>query len=240
MAVMNFFKSDTFFGLLKLESGGTVIGAVGSFWAFLQIIYELFLIFSLFFVRDFCPQQHFIEDDEKLDNFSKETQHDIKHTVNYAQQKLQNITYKIQEGLHDITDKEYSCTFVSKVFVGGIIFIAIAINIISIIAHYRLIKGIEEYNPVRFQFVLKFYKFFIATRILLFLVALVWTFFKVKMIFMAFLFLIFLVIDIYAYQLIDKLRIKFELTLPLNAETKDIHLKREIGKDIDPMERIEL
>nr|QLB38535.1 transmembrane protein LIL10 [Polypedilum vanderplanki] len=239
MAFPNFFKADNFLGIYKLESGGIIIGAVGIFWALQQLITEIILLFALFCLRDFCPQRYFISDETYLENFSNETQHEIKNFTNYAQHGLQNITHKVQEGINDVTGNEVSCTFVSKIPIIAVLVLAILVNILSIIAHNRLIKGIEELNPARFQLARVFYQLFIVIRVIFLAIVAIWTFFWLKMFLATILFLFLFYIDFYIYSVIDKLSVKYEKSIPLSVEAQNIQLKRKVPRS-DLPERVQI
>ncbi|KAG5668254.1 hypothetical protein PVAND_016201 [Polypedilum vanderplanki] len=233
MAFANFFKFDNFLGIFKLESGGTIIGAIGLFYALFQFVMQTISFFSILFIRDFCPQKHFIDDAMSVGNLPNEIKPDIKNITTYAQEGLQNITHKVQEGINDVTGNEVSCTFVSKIPFIIVLSVLIAINLVSMIAHYRLIKGVEEFDPRKFELARGFYLFFIVVRFILMVIAAGWTFFSFKMIYLALTLLILLLIDFYIYSIIDSLQDKYENSLPLNVATQNIHMKTVIGQPVD-------
>ncbi|KAG5668245.1 hypothetical protein PVAND_016192 [Polypedilum vanderplanki] len=216
MKVRNLFGGDSFLGLFTLDTGGIIIGALGLFCSLISLVANSFFLFSLLFVNDFCPQRYFIEDKD-VGYFSKETQQTIKNTVNYAQESIQNLTRQAQGALTNATDKDISCTFVSKIPFFLIFLGMIILSIIGAIAHYRLMKGIEENDHKKTRLARGYYMFYIGLRAILFIVFLIWCFFNGKMLWPAIFSLVLLLIDLYAYSIIDKLRVKYEHTPPVNT-----------------------
>ncbi|KAG5668246.1 hypothetical protein PVAND_016193 [Polypedilum vanderplanki] len=236
MAIRNFFGSDKFLGLFSLDSGGIIIGALGFFCGLVQFISQLVLLFSLLFVKDFCPQRHLLDETTNIGNLPQGTQQNIKDTFNYAQQGIQNLTRTVQDSYKNIKDTDYSCTFVSKIPLVLILLGLILINLFAIIAHYRLIRGIEENDHKRLRLARIFYLFYIGFRSILIIAFIIWGFFNTKMFWAAGVSLIFLFIDLYIYSVIDHLRNKYEhppLNPPLHATQTTQVVRTRIAGTID-------
>ncbi|KAG5668244.1 hypothetical protein PVAND_016191 [Polypedilum vanderplanki] len=133
-----------------------------------------------------------------------------------------------QGALTNATDKDISCTFVSKIPFFLIFLGMIILSIIGAIAHYRLMKGIEENDHKKTRLARGYYMFYIGLRAILFIVFLIWCFFNGKMLWPAIFSLVLLLIDLYAYSIIDKLRVKYEHTPPVNtAQTTQFFNEQE-------------
>ncbi|KAG5668224.1 hypothetical protein PVAND_016172 [Polypedilum vanderplanki] len=222
MALGKILRTDSFLCCFRLESGGIFIGGLGLAWCLFQLISQIVLLLSLMVVEDFCPQRHYFWNDNQpirhLGNYSKEMQHDVKNVTSMIQRGLQNATQTAQEKLYEVTNEEFSCTQVSKIPLGLILLIAIILNVIGLIAHYRLVKGVEESDHSKLPLTLGYYKFFIGLKFIFLIGLIIWACFNYKLFMPAILMLICLIIDVYIYRVIDTLRYKYENTLPLSAQ----------------------
>nr|QLB38536.1 transmembrane protein LIL11 [Polypedilum vanderplanki] len=199
MGLKKFIKDDSFLGFFDLQTGGIIIGAIGLFSAIVQITTEYILLLSLFFVDSLCLQLHFPKSNFNLNILAKSTEDDIA-----------NVTDLIQT----FTNKDVTCGDTDRIPLALILIAGILINITSIIAHYRIIKGVEEHNATRFSFGLKYYKFFIGLRGFLLILLIIWSFSSIRFIFYAFSMLALLVTDIYIYIILDKLWEKYLIHPP--------------------------
>ncbi|KAG5668242.1 hypothetical protein PVAND_016189 [Polypedilum vanderplanki] len=222
MAFANYIRVDTFLCCFRLESGGLFIGALGLFCAVLQFITQIVLIISLIIVEDFCP------DENLIDNYGR--------VVSQAPNTL--------KGLENLTNNEIKCAQVSKVPLAVVFFVVICFNFISMIAHYKLIKGLEELNFEKFLLPIGYYIFCIVMKFLFFATMVILTItVSFKMIFPAVILLILTLIDVYLFIVIDTIRYKIENSIPPNvtntpmttihtklvdANNKDIEIPAEI------------
>nr|QLB38530.1 transmembrane protein LIL5 [Polypedilum vanderplanki] len=235
MELKSILKFDAFLCLFDLESCGIIIGALGLLFAFFQINANIILLLFLFFAGNSCLQQYFTDGSFIRNIFAKG-----------AQNGFENFTGIAEEEIKNIVNSENSCSNFSKFVFALILIGGIFLNVISIIAHYRIIKGVEEYNTSRFHLPSMYYKFFIIIEgISLFLLA-ICSFFSFAMFVATILTLIFFVTDIYNYIIIEKLRIKYlsqphislifipqNLKKPKNQKQKEKKNKRveELKKD---------
>nr|QLB38537.1 transmembrane protein LIL12 [Polypedilum vanderplanki] len=217
MTIVQYLRVQNFLGLFNLESGGILIGALGVLIAFLQLIAQTVFIASLLFIEDFCPQQQYIDF-----NFKDSPPENLQDATNWVKESFQNVTNATQENLQDLTylgqvnfknetGTKLECSQLDKLPLILVFFFAICFNAVAVIAHYRVIKGIEEMNFRRFLLAIGYYVFMLTVKALTFAVLLILTVFvSIYMLIPTIFFLIMIIIDAYILIVIDTIRYKLE------------------------------
>nr|QLB38529.1 transmembrane protein LIL4 [Polypedilum vanderplanki] len=216
MEFKNIFKGKKFLWFFDLDTGAVIIGALGLLFAEFQLVLEVILLLYFTFGSNFCLWQHFSNTYLHHDIFSTKTQNDFEIVADM-----------MPKNLNDVTINDISCTLVYKYPLILILITAIFFNIISMIAHYKIVKAVEERNSAKFSLPLSLYKFFIGIKTIFLTI---WTFFSFKIIYVGFsiFILISIFIDVYIYSIIDRLRVKY-----LNQPSISFIIASQINEEIE-------
>ncbi|KAG5669203.1 hypothetical protein PVAND_017096 [Polypedilum vanderplanki] len=104
-----------------------------------------------------------------------------------------------------------NCSELSAIPFGIYLVVAICFNIISIIAHFRLMKAVEHIDSSRLNLSIVYYKFWIIIKlifIVIFIILTVFLFFI--MLLPIFVLILLLLIDVYTLAVIESIRFKFD------------------------------
>nr|QLB38526.1 transmembrane protein LIL1 [Polypedilum vanderplanki] len=226
MVSRNFLRPSTFLWCFKLETGGFFIGSVGLFCAVFQIFANTILILLLLIAQDFCAQKFY-----NWLGFGEFTTE-----INYNLQKAKNYTH---EAVKNATNIDIDCSNYEKIPFGIILLISICFNVISIIAHYRLVKGVEESDSSRLPLTITFYKFFILLKFVFLIILGVLTVFSYQIIYPLIVTFLILLSDLYVYTVIDTIRYKYDNASELgvlNSKHNGVKTKKRESIRIDTID----
>nr|BAE92618.1 PvLEA3 protein [Polypedilum vanderplanki] len=196
---------------------------------------------------------------ENIKNRAPETFHDAKNRLgdsyddikrrvgekyydvkDQAQGTFYDVKNKAGEKLQDVANEE-TCSEISKYSFGALMLFLIGANIVSIVAHYRLIKAVEESNASKLRLSLCYYKFFIGFKLVFLAILGVSSLYSEEMFYPAISLLVLLLIDIYIFNVLDTLSFVFSNTPHKTVlYTQQIIRKKEIYDEIPHNEDLEI